>query len=261
MTYDGHNGTDIRLAHRARMEQGVKVLAAAAGRVAGTRDGVADGGKDEHAPGRECGNGVRLEHGDGWVSLYCHLKRGSVRVRPGQAVAAGHALGEVGLSGRTEFPHLHFGLLKDGRPVDPFNPDGAACDKGRPLWKNTLPYMGLRFFNSGFADGPAQRATAAAGGYESLALSRDSSALVFWFELAGVRAGDVISVTLRAPDGSILATSEQVATRTQAVVFRFVGKKRTAPAWPAGTYVGEASARRDAEIPTRQSARREVTIR
>jgi hypothetical protein len=260
MSYDGHNGTDIRVANRARMEQGVKVLAAAPGKVLGTRDGVADGGKEAHEPGRECGNGVRIGHGDGWVSIYCHLKRGSVRVRRGETVRAGQALGEVGLSGRTEFPHLHFGLTKEGRAVDPFNP-GGGCGKEALLWKSALPYMGLRFFNSGFADGPAQRETAAAGGYESLALTPGAPALVFWFELAGVRPGDALSVTLRAPDGTVIAATEQTMTRTQAAVFRFVGKKRTAAAWPAGTYVGEATARREAETPTRQTVRREATIR
>lgn len=250
MTYDGHRGTDIRLAHRARMEKGVKVLAAAPGRVQRSRDGVPDGGKAEHGPGRECGNGVRIDHGDGWMSVYCHLRRGSVRVGPGDAVAAGQAIGEVGLSGLTEFPHLHFELRKDGRVVDPL----------LETWKGRFPYMALRFFNAGFAAGPAQPGRAAAGAYEGAAIGRDAPALVFWIQLAGVRKGDVISVTLRAPDGSVLATAEHVASRTQAAVFRFVGRKRSGESWPAGTYVGEASARRDGAAPLKQIVRRETAL-
>jgi hypothetical protein len=251
MTYDGHRGTDIRLANRARMEQGVAVLAAGPGRVQRTRDGVPDGGKAEHGPGRECGNAVRIDHGEGWVGLYCHLRRGSVRVRPGEAVAAGQPIGEVGLSGMTEFPHLHFELRKDSRLVDPL----------LEVWKERFPYMALRFFNAGFAAGAAKSEQAAAGAYEGAAIGRDAPALVFWIQLAGVRAGDVISVTLRAPDGSVLATTQHVASRTQAAVFRFVGRKRSGEAWPAGTYVGEASARRDGAAPLKQMVRRETTLK
>lgn len=59
------------------------------------------------------GNHVILDHGDGVYSAYAHLRRGSALVRPGQRVTAGEPLGEVGNSGNTTEPHLHFQLMDD----------------------------------------------------------------------------------------------------------------------------------------------------
>lgn len=59
------------------------------------------------------GNHVIIEHGDGVFSAYAHLRRGSVRVRPGEHVMAGDHIGDVGNSGNTTEPHLHFQLMDD----------------------------------------------------------------------------------------------------------------------------------------------------
>lgn len=61
------------------MQNGVNVIAAAPGTVAGFREGVDDVVySDENAAdvdGIECGNGVVISHGAGWVTQYCHLKK------------------------------------------------------------------------------------------------------------------------------------------------------------------------------------------
>ena len=94
-TYDGHDGIDIRIPTLRDMTAGVAVLAAADGTVARTRDEIPDVMFDEAnaaaVADRECGNGVVIEHGDGWVTQYCHLKRGSIRVAPGETVEGRHA--------------------------------------------------------------------------------------------------------------------------------------------------------------------------
>jgi murein DD-endopeptidase MepM/ murein hydrolase activator NlpD len=61
---------------------------------------------------------VRIAHGDGSETLYGHLAP-DLKVQVGAAVAAGEQLGQVGMTGNTTGPHLHFELLRDGRPVDP----------------------------------------------------------------------------------------------------------------------------------------------
>lgn len=59
------------------------------------------------------GNHVIIDHGDGVFSAYAHMRRGSVRVRPGERIATGQQLGEVGNSGNSSEPHLHFQLMDD----------------------------------------------------------------------------------------------------------------------------------------------------
>ncbi len=63
------------------------------------------------------GNVVVLDHGDGSETRYAHLS--AVAVRVGQALRQGDVLGQVGSTGASTGPHLHFEVRFDGRAVDP----------------------------------------------------------------------------------------------------------------------------------------------
>src|SRR5690606_3074736 len=65
------------------------------------------------------GNHIRLDHGYGYVSLYAHLYKYNVRV--GQRVKRGDVIGFVGSTGRSEAPHLHYEIYKDGERINPIN--------------------------------------------------------------------------------------------------------------------------------------------
>ena len=63
------------------------------------------------------GKVVKIRHAGGYVSLYAHQSR--IRVKRGQRVKKGQIIGYVGNTGRSTGPHLHFGLMKNGRWVNP----------------------------------------------------------------------------------------------------------------------------------------------
>lgn len=65
------------------------------------------------------GNYVKLQHSDGSVTIYMHMKRGSVTVKVGDKVQRGQRLGFMGNTGRSTGAHLHFGLQVGGKYVDP----------------------------------------------------------------------------------------------------------------------------------------------
>lgn len=65
------------------------------------------------------GTYVAVDHGQGLVSKYMHLERGSLEVAAGDDIRAGVVLGYMGKTGRATGEHLHFQVEKDGVPVDP----------------------------------------------------------------------------------------------------------------------------------------------
>jgi murein DD-endopeptidase MepM/ murein hydrolase activator NlpD len=65
------------------------------------------------------GNFIRLHHDNGWQTLYLHLNRILPGVAPGSKVLQGQQIGEIGTTGRSTGPHLHYEVHIDGQPVDP----------------------------------------------------------------------------------------------------------------------------------------------
>lgn len=65
------------------------------------------------------GNHIRIDHGFGYESLYAHLYK--YNVRKGQKVKRGDLIGFVGSTGRSEAPHLHYEIFKDGERINPIN--------------------------------------------------------------------------------------------------------------------------------------------
>jgi hypothetical protein len=274
LSYDGHTGTDIRVPSLAEMERGVPVLAAAPGRVRAVRDGMADVNlrdvPEGSLKGREAGNAVVVVHDGGWETQYSHLKRGSVQVTPGERVAAGAPVGLIGLSGRTEFPHVEFSVRQNGKPVDPFvgpaGPNGCAPG-GQVLWSDrafrALGYRATGLLTAGFA-GEAPRETAVqAGQYALETIAPDAPVLAFWVEIFGARAGDEESMRLLTPGGTVLAEHVQALPGNKARWFRYVGKKRRQSPWPVGTYRGVYTLvrRGDSGPQTVVSVERQVTVR
>lgn len=252
LTYDGHDGTDIRLPTLAWMEAGVNIHPVAPGRVKGMRDGMPDIAKDDPAApalnGRDCGNGVVIDHGGGWETQYCHMKFGSVTVKTGDQVGRKTVLGKIGLSGNTVFSHLHLAVRRNGEEVDPFTPDapgtcGALPDPATDLWLDDVSYDGFGFLDAGVTDAAPDFAAVKDGLPPRLEFAPDTPALVLWAFFFGGRQGDVLTLRLDGPDGPVV--DQQVTLeRTQAQALQFSGRKARG-LWPLGDYTGTLILTRD----------------
>ncbi|KRS16591.1 M23 family metallopeptidase [Roseovarius indicus] len=248
-TRDGHRGTDILLPSFDDMQRGVSVLAAAPGRVAAKRDGMADvpvtNATRETIRGRECGNAVRIDHGDGWQTLYCHMKKGSLRVRKGQAVSAGDPLGLVGLSGLTNVPHVHLTVLKDGNVVDPFLPDATAkCGTapGKGLWASAPAYTPTGLFTAAFSNGVPEFEDVQSGAARVTQTTPDQP-LVLYGHAFHAEPGDTLTLTASGPEGEIF-TETIPLDDPQKQLFRAFGRRSPDGGWPPGAYRGYVTLKR-----------------
>ena len=248
LTYDGHDGIDIRIASLQEMRRGVNVLAAADGTVLRVRDGMADqsirAAGAFSVDGRECGNAVIMDHGNGWQAQYCHMALGSVHVSEGMKLKRGDVIGRIGLSGQTEFPHLHLTLRRDGRVVDPLAADmpldhcgGAEKSLIHVSSGDGRFYRDAFVFNRGFVDGAIDLDAIEAGGLEARKPLRQSDALVAYVRVIGLKAGDIQHFKLTDPTGVVLTDKRfDPMDRSKAQNSLYIGRKRPADLWPKGRY-------------------------
>lgn len=259
LTYEGHDGSDFAVRDLVAMETGVDVLAAAEGKVLRLRDG-----SEDRMPSKEeihtllhekkaCGNGIVIEHANGWQTLYCHMKQGSMQVKEGQHVKAGTKLGLVGHSGAAEFPHLHFTVMKQGKIYDPFSTQimgNTACKtQTASFWDTPIPYEPVSLYAAGFKaavpdlDGLRIDATGPA-----TLRQREARILTFWAIIYGAAAGDRIELEILNPAGQSIAQREIVQSATRARQFYYIGKDFGTDLAPAGTYTGVITlSRREAD--------------
>jgi hypothetical protein len=145
LTYDGHNGTDIAIGPFGfyKMDNNqVEVIAAAPGTIVDKHDGE----YDRNCVGAGSGlvaNYIIVQHADGSLALYWHMKKNSVTLKSiGQTVIAGELLGIVGSSGSSSGPHLHFEVWNGMTAATRIDPFGGTCNLINPTswWTVQKPY-------------------------------------------------------------------------------------------------------------------------
>ncbi len=115
-TYGGHKD---QLAYDFALPIGEPVTASRAGIVKEVREDLPDNGI---APGPGAHNHVMIQHADGTVAFYAHLKQFSILVDVGNHVSAGDLIALSGNSGDTAGePHLHFGVYQGWPAVEGFD--------------------------------------------------------------------------------------------------------------------------------------------
>ncbi|WP_169566558.1 M23 family metallopeptidase [Sneathiella limimaris] len=254
LTYDRHDGTDIRILTLKQMEKGVPVVAAADGRVFNLRKNVPDQYFSDYSKAKQrevysegLGNVVILHHGGGWNTFYAHLKRDSIQVTKGQSVSKGQILGYVGMSGLTDFPHLHFELRHKGVRLDPFTglKKGSGCDNFETsYWSeealNLMTYNPTFFVVSGMSETkPDDRKDLEKGDKAETVLNPLAPKLFFWTYYIGSKKGDKITLQLIDPKGEVVKThTSKPAGTDQISIYRFFGMEKPEGGWMRGAYKG-----------------------
>lgn len=201
---------------------------------------------------RPCGNGLVIDHENGWSTQYCHLKNGSVKVKKGQAVTAGDVLGQIGQSGRAEFPHVHFSVRKHDVSIDPFDPDGVVnCSTpgDSTMWAQTPTYQPGGLIDVGMTTHVPEYAEIKEGKVAVTGATQDAPSIVVYGFTFGTRQGDVLQLKLNAPNGNQIAFDEATFNGNHAQAYRAIGKKlQNGRRWQKGAYVGTVTLRRGAAI-------------
>jgi hypothetical protein len=210
-TYDrldgyNHSGTDFFVwpfEWQRMFEAQVRVVAAAPGVILAKDDGHFDG---HCASNTQPWNAVYVEHADGSVAWYGHLKEGSTTSKPvGAPVASGDYLGIVGSSGSSTGPHLHFEVHDpDDDPIDPFaGPCGAAAS----LWTEQPGYYDSALNRISTHDAVPQTDTCNAAEETHERDRFDPGEVVFYAAFYRDQlAGQTSTYTIRRPNGSVHST-------------------------------------------------------
>lgn len=143
-TYDGHFGTDIftwPFSWYLYNNNYVEVIAAEPGTIIGK----SDGNDDDHCSCSGNWNAVYVQHADGSIAWYGHMKKNSLTTKTvGQTVVTGEYLGVVASSGCSTGPHLHFEIYESlpyntGNLIDPYQ---GPCNSLNPQtwWAAQKPY-------------------------------------------------------------------------------------------------------------------------
>lgn len=148
-TYDtssgyNHQGIDIYtwpFTWKLMDDNQVEIIAASSGQIIAKNDGEFD---------RSCNfnsnswNAVYVQHADGSVAWYGHMKNGSLTSKSvGDMVAQGEYLGIIGSSGNSTGPHLHFEVWEDNTYTKLIDPYAGSCNSmnSESWWVNQKPYI------------------------------------------------------------------------------------------------------------------------
>jgi len=112
---DGFGYRTHPFSHKRQMHYGVDIAAPTGTPIFATADGVISSVKRTPSYGRQ----IAIDHGFGYATFYAHLSKSHVKVN--DVVKRGDMIGEVGCTGRSTGPHLHYEVRQFGVAVDPLD--------------------------------------------------------------------------------------------------------------------------------------------
>lgn len=199
LTFNGHTGHDPYIRSFAEQEIGVPVFAVRDGMVIDVRDGEPDENTTNDPNAKA--NYLTIRHSDDQITQYVHVKRNSIRVQEGDFVTAGTQIAEVGSSGASTAPHIHFEGRFGGVPYEPL---AGPCRPGRNYFDEVPPIvaspmvLGAMFSSTSFENiRPAPFADAHPTG----TFVKGNRTIYFRTELANVGASTTYRLSVAQPNG------------------------------------------------------------
>lgn len=220
-TYDGHQGTDFVISGFPQMDLGVNVLAIESGEIIHVTEDLFDRETDgiiEYG----LGNYVGIYHPvSNTYSYYAHLKTNSVIVEVGNLVIAGQIIAQVGSSGNSTDPHLHFELWNPGELTDPtIDPWGIPCDSGSSLWNSPPTYdTSYTMWDYGFVNYDSVKNFIPSTWYSfkkrldpKTNFTTEDPFFTFWALQYGLKIGDQTKIEWFDPNGDLYSTTTTTYT-------------------------------------------------
>jgi hypothetical protein len=237
-TYPGNIGTAFATRRNDHMNNSVEVISPINGRVKSVKDGINDisiNEIDRQSPvSDKCGNFVILVQDDFEIEL-CHLKKNSITVKVNDEVKVGQNIGQVGLSGATEYPHLHVNLRKIKAnkkyvEVDPFYGEQKECGlTPKSLWTNPQQMekqaakTGI-IYNYGFAFNEIVAEEVRLWQKNNVTQPPTPNSIIGFVDIFSVNAGDKISLKIVDEMGKELASKTKEFNQYQNRYFIYVSK-------------------------------------
>jgi murein DD-endopeptidase MepM/ murein hydrolase activator NlpD len=251
-TYDlesgyNHQGIDISLwpdNWNLMAAQQVEIVAAAPGTIVFKSDGNFD---RNCKIGGTTWNAVYVQHDDGSIAWYGHMKSGSVTAKAiGERVVAGEFLGNVGSSGNSIGPHLHFEVYDaNQRLVDPF---AGQCNtwNAQSWWESQPAYYVPHVNRVLTATAPPVFATCGSDGhvqttgtFSEKTSFRPGDTPHFVATVRDLAPSHVIAFAVRRPDGSIWRQSSFASPGQFSAAYAYISATLE-PTVPTGTWLFEA---------------------
>ncbi len=215
-------GTDITLKSEADMEEGVDVLCAEHGRVVFVQ-------KDDENK-TTYGNMIIIEHNGGWKTLYGNLKPDSIEVKPGKFARKNSKIAEIGMSGNTDYPKLHFAVFKDGEFHKPL---------WKPKYKEKISTKEIVILNKGISTEIPELEKIKKGEYDSTQILNDVEKVHLWIYGMKFKKDDLIKFSLYNPQGDKILTSFRRADKDYEENYFSVVKAKEKNEWQTGSYTAK----------------------
>jgi len=208
-TFDTHTGHDPYIRSFTEQDIGVPVFAALDGVVDVVHDGEFDRSVTDAG---QPANFIVLQHGD-QKTLYYHLKRDSIRVTVGQHVTAGTQIAEIGSSGGSTGPHLHFEAQVDNQPYEPFAGPcraGASSFAQQDTMLDNSIILGVALSSQKFTDNPPipYDATPRTGTF----LSANGQRFYMNALIGNLPPESTYTIQVEKPGGSLLGARDGILT-------------------------------------------------